>query len=63
MFAVNYRFQGVAEKIPETQEIVLVKRIKLWVRSVKVPWVDLDLKNLIFLGGFRGKVQDSNNSI
>jgi hypothetical protein len=35
MFAINYRFQGVAEKKPETQEIVLVKRIKLGVRSEK----------------------------
>jgi hypothetical protein len=35
IFAIIYRFQGVAEKIPETQEIVLDKRIKLGVRSVK----------------------------
>jgi hypothetical protein len=35
LFAINYRFQGVAEKIPETQGTVLVKRIKLEVRSVK----------------------------
>jgi hypothetical protein len=61
--AINYRYQGLANKNPETQQIVLVKRIKLGVRSVKVPWVDLDLKNLIFPGGFQGKVQDSSNSI
>jgi hypothetical protein len=38
---INYRFGGVAEKIPETQETVLVKRIKLRVRSIKEPWMDL----------------------
>jgi hypothetical protein len=32
---INRRFQGVAEKKPETQETVLVKRIKLRVRSEK----------------------------
>jgi hypothetical protein len=32
---INYRFQGVAEKKPETQETVLVKRIKLGVRFIK----------------------------
>jgi hypothetical protein len=32
---INYRFVGVAEKIFETQETVLVKRIKLGVRSEK----------------------------
>jgi hypothetical protein len=36
LFAINRRFQGVAEKKPETQETVLVKRIKLEVRSEKV---------------------------
>jgi hypothetical protein len=40
-----------------------MKRIKPRLDLLKVPWVDLDLKNLIFPGGFRGKVQDSNNSI
>jgi hypothetical protein len=38
---INYRFGGVAEKIPETQEIVLVKRRKLGVRSEKVLGMDL----------------------
>jgi hypothetical protein len=33
--AINYRLQGLAEKKPETQETVLVKRIKLRVRSIK----------------------------
>jgi hypothetical protein len=38
---INYRFGGVAEKIPETHEIVLVKRRKLGVRSEKVLGMDL----------------------
>jgi hypothetical protein len=38
---INRRFQGVAEKIPETQQTVLVKRIKLGVRSEKVLGMDL----------------------
>jgi hypothetical protein len=38
---INRRFQGVAGKIPETQETVLVKRLKLGVRSVKVLGMDL----------------------
>jgi hypothetical protein len=33
--AINYRLQGLAEKKPETQETVLVKRIKYRVRSIK----------------------------
>jgi hypothetical protein len=33
--AINYRLQGIAEKKPETQETVLVKRIKHRVRSIK----------------------------
>jgi hypothetical protein len=41
LFAINYRFQGLAEKKLETQETVLEKRIKLGVRSVKEPWVEL----------------------
>jgi hypothetical protein len=35
LFAINYRFQGVAEKIPEKQLTVLVKLVKLRVRSIK----------------------------
>jgi hypothetical protein len=38
---INHRFQGVAEKILETQETVLVKRLKLGVRSEKVLGRDL----------------------
>jgi hypothetical protein len=38
---INYRFQGVAEKKPETQGTVLVKRIKLGVRSKKELGMDL----------------------
>jgi hypothetical protein len=34
LFVNNYRSQGLAEKKPETQEIVLAKRIKHGVRSV-----------------------------
>jgi hypothetical protein len=34
LFMNNYRSQGLAEKKPETQEIVLAKRIKHGVRSV-----------------------------
>jgi hypothetical protein len=52
LFVINYRSQGLAEKICKTHQIVLAKRIKLGVRSVKVPWVDLDLKNLIVPGVF-----------
>jgi hypothetical protein len=33
--AINYRLQGLAEKKPETQETMLVKRIKHRVRSIK----------------------------
>jgi hypothetical protein len=36
LFVINYRSQGVAEKIPETQGTVLAKGIKLEVRSEKV---------------------------
>jgi hypothetical protein len=41
MFAINRRFPGVAEKISETQETVLVKLIKLRVRSEKALGMDL----------------------
>jgi hypothetical protein len=41
LFAINYRFQGVAEQKPETQETVLVKLAKLRVRSEKVLGMDL----------------------
>jgi hypothetical protein len=42
--AINYRLRGLAEKKPETQETMLVKRIKLGVRSLKEPWVELVVK-------------------
>jgi hypothetical protein len=42
--AINYRLQGLAEKKHETQETVFVRRIKLGVRSVKEPWVELVVK-------------------
>jgi hypothetical protein len=29
LFIINYRLKGLAEKKPETQETMLVKRIKL----------------------------------
>jgi hypothetical protein len=32
---INYRFQGLAEKKPETNQIVLAKRTKDRVRSIK----------------------------
>jgi hypothetical protein len=35
LYAINYRLQGLAEENPETQETVLVKRIKHRVRSIK----------------------------
>jgi hypothetical protein len=41
LFVINRRFQGVAEKIPETQGTMFVKLIKLGVRSIKVLWLDL----------------------
>jgi hypothetical protein len=44
LFVINYRLQGLAEKKPETQETLLVKRIKLGVRSVNEPWVELVVK-------------------
>jgi hypothetical protein len=37
---INRRFQGVAEKIPETQETMLVKLVKIRVRSIKVLGMD-----------------------
>jgi hypothetical protein len=44
LFVNNYRSQGLANKNPETQLMVLVKRIKLGVRSIKEPWVELVVK-------------------
>jgi hypothetical protein len=42
LFVNNYRFQGVAEKIPETPETVLTNRSKIRVRSEKELRLDLD---------------------
>jgi hypothetical protein len=42
--AINYTLQGLAEKKPETQETVLVKRIKHRVRSIKECGWDLCVK-------------------
>jgi hypothetical protein len=40
LYAINYRLQGLAEKKPETQEIVLMKRIKLRVRcEIELEWI------------------------
>jgi hypothetical protein len=35
LVAINYRSQGLAEKIPETHQIVLMNRSKIRVRSGK----------------------------
>jgi hypothetical protein len=42
LFAINYRLQGLANKKPETQEIVLVNRSKIRVRSIKESRLGLD---------------------
>jgi hypothetical protein len=59
LFAINYRFQGLAEKKPETQETVLVKLVKFGVRSVKGASLDLCAKGGIFPGGSLEKEQDT----
>jgi hypothetical protein len=60
LFMNNYRSQGLAEKKPETQEIVLVKRIKLGVRSVKVlGWIGSKESNRS--RGFSRKGQDTKD--
>jgi hypothetical protein len=41
LYAINYRFQGLAKKICKTHAKVLAKRIKLRVRSIKGLWLDL----------------------
>jgi hypothetical protein len=46
LFVINYRSQGVAEKIPETQSTVLVNRFKIRVRSEKEFGMDLTARNL-----------------
>jgi hypothetical protein len=42
LVAINYRCQGLAEKICKTHAIVLAKLIKLRVRSEKGLRLDLD---------------------
>jgi hypothetical protein len=44
LVVINYRPQGVVEEISETQQTVLVKRIKLGVRSTKALGLDLVVK-------------------
>jgi hypothetical protein len=44
LFVNNYRSQGVAEEISETQQIVLVKLVKFGVRSIKALRFDLFVK-------------------
>jgi hypothetical protein len=44
LFVINYRSQGLAEKICKTHQIVLAKRIKLGVRSAKRLGMDLVVK-------------------
>jgi hypothetical protein len=65
LFAINYRFQGLAEKKPETQETVLVKRIKYRVRSIKGCWLVLDAGIYSYQGVFkeRCKTQETNLGI
>jgi hypothetical protein len=59
-FVINYRFQGLAEKKPETQETVPVKRTKLRVRSKRVlSWIGFG--ETIRSRGFLGKGQDTRN--
>ena len=42
---INHRLQGLAEKILETHQIVLVNRSKHRVRSIKEHGLDLDARN------------------
>jgi hypothetical protein len=47
--AINYRLQGLAEKKPETQEIMPMNRSKIRVRSIKGCWLVCVIGG-IFLG-------------
>jgi hypothetical protein len=49
---INYRQQGLAEKICKTHQIVLTKRSKDMVRSTKWLGWDLCVKGGILLGGY-----------
>jgi hypothetical protein len=44
LFVNNYRSQGVAEEISETQQTMLVKLVKFGVRSIKALGLDLFVK-------------------
>jgi hypothetical protein len=44
LFVINYRLQGLAEKICKTHAIVLAELIKLGVRSIKALGLDLFVK-------------------
>jgi hypothetical protein len=44
LVVINYRSQGVAEEISETQQTVLVKLVKLRIRSTKALGLDLFVK-------------------
>jgi hypothetical protein len=59
LFVINYRLQGLAEKKPETQETVLVKRIKDRVRSIKRLGWALCVKSGIFPRGYEQRLQDT----
>jgi hypothetical protein len=59
LFVINYRFQGVAEKKPETPETVLARRIKVRVRSEKSALLDLSVKGGIFPRGYEQRLQDT----
>jgi hypothetical protein len=56
---INHRSQGVAEEICKTHGIVLAKRTKDRVRSIKrLRWA-LCVKGGIPVGGFPQKIQDT----
>jgi hypothetical protein len=59
--AINYRYQGLANKNLEAQQIVLVKRQKIGVRSTKGLRLDLCVNILIDLGGYMQVCKDTRN--
>jgi hypothetical protein len=52
LLVINYRLQGLAEKICKTSAIVLAKLIKLGVRSEKCHWLVLDAGIYSYQGVF-----------
>jgi hypothetical protein len=52
LFVINYRLQGLAEKICKTHAIVLTKLIKLGVRSENGHWLVLDVGIYSYQGVF-----------